>query len=163
MVRRVAEDASEQRVLDDIAEHGWHCVHILEDDEGPGYSFTIGLWASYAHPELIVFGLPAQAAHTILSTVARAAADGEPLDLDSASDALLHRYSCWFAPVPRARYHAHVGYARWYYQGEDFPLRQIVWPSRAGLFPWDEQASADFRAAQPLIGDTPAAASGATP
>jgi hypothetical protein len=163
MVRSVAEDPSEQRVLDDIAEYGWHCVHILEDDEGAGYSFTIGLWATYGHPELIVFGLPAQAAHTIVSTVARAAAEGEPLDPDRPTDALLHDYSCWFAPVPRAQYHDHVGYARWYYQGDEFPLRQIVWPSRAGVFPWDERASAEFRAAQPLIGETPAAALIAAP
>ncbi|MET0377655.1 MAG: DUF4262 domain-containing protein, partial [Spongiibacteraceae bacterium] len=40
---------------------------------------------------------------------------------------------------------------RWYYQGNDFPLHQIVWPSQTGLFPWHPEASAAFRKAQPVI------------
>jgi hypothetical protein len=46
----------------------------------------------------------------------------------------------------------HVGFARWYYDGDDFPVQQVVWPSKTGLFPWHPEASIEFRAKQPVLG-----------
>ncbi|MNL71313.1 hypothetical protein D3C87_1964450 [compost metagenome] len=57
--------------------------------------------------------------------------------------------------VPQAQYRDYVGYARWYYEGNDFTLYQIVWPSRDGHFPWDTDAAAAYVAAQPLLGPAP--------
>ena len=158
MVRTVGEDKSEQKVINDIATYGWHCVNIMADGELPSYSFTIGLFQSYGHPELIIFGLKAEVAHQILAIVADAAKSGDPLDLTQPTDALLNNYSCCFVQVPLTEYRDNVGYCRWYYQGNGFPLYQIVWPSRSGLFPWHPDATSEFRATQPVI----AGASGGT-
>jgi hypothetical protein len=154
MVRTVGEDKSEQKVIDDIAQYGWHCVNIMAEGENVEYSFTIGLFQSYGHPELIIFGLPSSVSHQVLAIAADAAKAGSPLDLTRPTDALLNNYSCCFVEVPFSEYRDHVGYARWYYQGNNFPLYQIVWPSRSGLFPWHHQATAEFRGAQPVLGQT---------
>jgi hypothetical protein len=61
---------SEQKVIDDIADFGWHCVNTLAEDEHVAYSFTVGLFQSYGHPELIIFGLPSQVAHQVLAIAA---------------------------------------------------------------------------------------------
>ena len=151
MVRTIGEDESEQKVIDDIADFGWHCVHIIAEEDLPEYSFTVGLFQTYKHPELIIFGLPSKVSHQILGIVADAVKTGQPFDLAQPTDALISNYSCCFAQVPTSEYHEHVGYCRWYYRGNDFPLYQIVWPSRAGLFPWHPQAAPEFRAAQPVI------------
>jgi hypothetical protein len=155
MVREVGEDASEQQVIDDVATYGWHCVNIHPEDEHAGYAFTVGLFKSYGHPELIIFGLPGKVAHQILAIAADAAKSGNPIDLTRPSDELLNDYSCCFGEVPRSQYYEHVGYCRWYYQGDDFPLYQVVWPSRAGLYPWDPEVSPDFKGAQPVIARVP--------
>jgi hypothetical protein len=151
MVRTVGEDKSEQKVIDDIATYGWHCVNIFAEGDDPAYSFTIGLFQSYGHPELIIFGLRSEIAHQILSIAADAAKAGVPLDLTQPTDAFLNNYLCCFVQVPLTEYHDHVGYCRWYYQGNDFPLYQIVWPSRSGLFPWHPEATSEFRATQPVL------------
>src|SRR5690348_5316221 len=114
MVRTVAEDESEQKVLDDIKNFGWHCVHILAEHDLPQYSFTVGLFESYGHPELIMFGLASETAHQILGIAADAAMSGQPLDLTQPSDALLKDYLCCFAQVPTSEYHEHVGFCCWY-------------------------------------------------
>ena len=158
MIRIAGEDESEQKVIDDIAAHGWHCVNILAEGNLPPYSFTVGLFHSYGHPELIIFGLRSEVAHQILAIAADAAKNGAPLDLSQPSDELINSYSCCFAQVPISEYRDHVGYCRWYYHGNEFPLYQIVWPSRAGLFPWHPDATAEFRSIQPVI----AGASGGT-
>ena len=150
-VRAIAEDKSEQRILDNIAEFGWHCAHILAEGEYVEYSFTVGLFKSYGHPELIIFGLSSAIAHDVLSIAALAAQQGAPLDLSAPADALLHGHPCCFVEVPASQYYEHVGFCRWYYQGNGFPLYQIVWPSRSGLFPWHPDASPEFKSAQPVI------------
>lgn len=155
MVRTVAEDAGEQKVLDDIARYGWHCVNILaEGGEGP-YSFTVGLFQTHQHPELIIFGLKSETAHKVLFNVVEGLSHGRRLDLNAATDELLNGYSCCFAEVPATLYHEHVGFAVWYYRGNNFPLYQIVWPSREGYFPWHPKASQEFRQCQPVIGHSP--------
>jgi Domain of unknown function (DUF4262) len=32
----------DEQVRADIATYGWHVIKVLEDDEGPGFAFTIG-------------------------------------------------------------------------------------------------------------------------
>jgi hypothetical protein len=152
MVRTIGEDAKEQRVIDDVTKFGWHCVHILAEGDLPEYSFTVGLFHTFEHPELIIFGLHSDVAHQILTAAANSAKAGQPLDLSQTTEALLNNYSCCFVQVPASEYYEHVGFCRWYYQGNEFPLYQIVWPSRSGLFPWHTQAPQEFRVAQPVLG-----------
>lgn len=155
MVRQAGEDASEQKVIDDIATHGWHCVHISGDEEGPGYSFTIGVFHSFGLPEFLIMGLPQATAQQILDVALDAARSGAVTDFTATTDALLKGHACAFVRVPEAQYRNYVGYARWYYQGNDFTVQQIVWPSRDGHFPWDAGAGDAYVASQPLLGAAP--------
>ena len=54
--QRVAKDEPERIVLNNINEFGWHAVNVIEDDGHPPWSFTIGLYETWQHPELIVIG-----------------------------------------------------------------------------------------------------------
>jgi len=154
-VRTAGEDAKEQRLLDDISKYGWHCVNVLaEGEEGP-YSFTVGLFHTHKHPELIIFGLKSEVARKILSNAVEGLPQGKRLDLNAPTDELLVGYSCCFVEVPVSQYREHVGFARWYYGGNEFPLYQIVWPSRDGYFPWHPKASQEFRQCQPVVGHSP--------
>src|SRR5437899_8586697 len=132
MVQRTATDEGERKVLGDIAEYGWHCLNVLEENGQAPWTFTIGLFETWKHPELIVFGLKRDVAHKVLNVVAVGLAEGRRIDLSKPTDELLERLSCHFVEVPKRHYHEHVGFARWYYQGNKFPLYQIVWPSREG-------------------------------
>jgi len=152
MARLTGSDATEQKVIDDVAQFGWHCVNILAEDGLGPYAFTIGLFQTYAHPEFIIFGLPGDVAHKILTIAAEFIRQGRPLDLSAPTDELIDNYPSVFVEVPQTQYYDHVGLCRWYYEGNSFPLYQIVWPSRSGHFPWHPEASAGFRAYQPVLG-----------
>lgn len=152
MVRKIGEDASEQKVIDDIARYGWHCVNILAEDDLPGFAFTVGNFQTSKHPEFIIFGLQSEVAHQVLDLAVCGLNSGAIFDLSAPTDELLNGYSCIFVQVPVAEYREHVGYCRWYYEGDTFPLYQIVWPSKDGKFPWHADATDSFRAAQPVLG-----------
>ena len=155
MVQSTATDDGERKVLDDIAKYGWHCLNILEENDQPPWAFTIGLFQTWKHPELIVFGLKRAVAHEILNIVAQGLAENRRMDLSQPTDDLLQSGGCVFVEVPQSQYHEHVGFARWYYQGNNFPLYQIVWPSRDGWFPWNAKAPESFRLWQPVLAQMP--------
>lgn len=152
MPKMTATDSGEQKLLDNIRKFGWHCMQVFGDDQHEAFSYTVGLFHTYGHPELLIYGLPSEVAHTILSIAVDAIANGKAINRGEPTDALLEGYSCVFVPVPSTEYPEHVGFARWYYDGDSFPVEQIIWPSRAGLFPWHPEASLEFRTKQPVLG-----------
>lgn len=152
MVRKTCDDESDRKLIDDIATYGWHCVRIAAEENLPCFAFTVGVFHSYQHPEFIIFGLRSDIAHRVLTLAIDGMRSGAIFDLALPTDELLNGYPCVFIRVPEAEYFEHVGFGRWFYEGNDFPLYQIVWPSRAGLFPWHPDASEAFRAEQPVLG-----------
>jgi hypothetical protein len=51
---RTAKDESERKTLSDIKTHGLHIVHVFEDEENPRFSYTVGLYENYLHPEILL-------------------------------------------------------------------------------------------------------------
>jgi hypothetical protein len=55
---REPKDDHERKALADVQNHGWHVLKVMEDDRGPAFAYTVGLYHSFRHPELIIVGLP---------------------------------------------------------------------------------------------------------
>ncbi len=154
-----ATDAPEQKALRDIEKYGWHIVHVAPEGDSPGWSFTIGLHHGFGHPELVVFGVPHQAAHDILNVAGEAIKGGKTYEVGPAYLDFLEGYAIEFRPVQERWFAPFLGLAVWYYQGVGFPVRQMFWPSRDHHMPWDAEASDSLRDSQPLLyEDDPAAA-----
>jgi len=145
-------DPSEQKLLDDVAEFGVHVVHVPEDDEGPGYSFTVGLWHSFEQPEIVVFGLDQDIAHDVLNAIADEAAEERKYLADTRHDDVLIGYPVRFLGVPKQRHDDVLGAAVWAYDGADFPAVQLVWPDKQGRWPWEPGVREGFAEAQPVLG-----------
>jgi hypothetical protein len=145
-------EASRQKVVDDVAEHGWMCVHLrAEGHEGP-YSYTVGLFRTYSHPELAVFGLSGEVAHQVLNNAVALIQQGHALDPSQPVSGLVEDCSCLLASVPVMELQRYFGICRSYYEGDRFAMLQIIWPTRQGQFPWDASSTAGFRAMQPIVG-----------
>ena len=145
-------DEVDRKVLDDVAEYGWHDLHIHpRPDDDPSWSFTIGLWSSYGHPELITFGLDHRVAHDLLTTAAQAAAEGRTYAAGEESDDFLEGYPVRFVAVGPQWLGAFMGYAQWFHETTDVPVLQLVWPDREGRWPWDPACSTP-PGEQPVLG-----------
>lgn len=117
-----------QQVRDGIAQHGWICVHIMAEEGEAPYSFTVGLFRTFSHPELIVFGLSSEAAHAIFSRAVEHIQQGTDLAHDPSPD-LIEGIDCETRSVPVELYPRYVALCRQYYEGDRFPLLQIAWTS----------------------------------
>jgi Domain of unknown function (DUF4262) len=151
--QRATRDDLDKIVISNINEFGWHCVNVIEDDGHPPWSYTIGLYETWNHPELIVVGRSRATSHAMLKTLA------DDIELNCPphpSDTnLLIGMKCHYIEVNPRYYCDYVGFALWYYRKRRFPLHQIVWPNSDGLYPWDENASKAFKEWQPVLGNAP--------
>jgi hypothetical protein len=91
--------------------------------------------------------------HLMLNGAGEAVRAGQPYAAGQSYDNILEGYSCTFRPVPHKHYHAYLGSARWYYEGDDFPVLQLIWPDREHRYPLAAPADAWIRKAQPILAD----------
>ena len=147
------ENPGEEKLVGDVTAHGWHVVKVAEDDQGPGFTYTVGLWQSFRHPEVILVGLPGETAHVILNDLGEAVRRGEHFEAGTESEVFLEGYPVTFRPVPEDRQWPYFGFARWFYDGGAFPALQLVFPDREHRWPWQDGVAAGFRAQQPVIAD----------
>jgi hypothetical protein len=144
----------EQNVLLNVEKYGWHCTSVSPGEGQPDsspFSYTVGLYQTYGASELVMFGLPGETAHSILSIYANRLEEGRPISLEQPSHDLINDYPCVFVQVPNERYNDYVYSALWFYAEVPFPLHQVVWPNRQGQFPWHPQASLAFQQEQPVL------------
>jgi hypothetical protein len=154
-IQRIAKDEPEKIVLSNIAEHGWHCVNVLEDNGSPPWSFTIGLHETWDHPEFIIIGRSRATSHEILKTLADDIESNSQPDLSDPNGHLLLGMKCHFLRVDTRYYSDYVGFALWFYRKRQFPLYQIVWPNNDGQHPWHPHTAKSFEEWQPVLGAHP--------
>jgi hypothetical protein len=143
----------DEKVKADVEEFGWHVIKAEEDASGPGFAFTIGLTHNFGRPELIVFGLPPDVMHQILNLAGdNIRACTEKFESGMKTTELLEGYAWAFIEFPKSSYHDFLGYAIWFYKGEEFDVLQCVWPDKAGRFPWEAGVLDEFKKNQPVPG-----------
>ena len=155
MVRTLeeAEDDAERKVISDIAEFGWHVILIAEDDEGPAFAFTIGLGPTLGHPELLMVGQKHKLMHIVLNNLGDDLRKGKRFAHGDTSTDIVDDFTCAFVAVAKENYREWLGFARWYYRGNDFDALQIVWPDQQDRLPWDEGVADWMARVQPVLGE----------
>jgi Domain of unknown function (DUF4262) len=146
--------APDSKVLTDIRTNGFHILGVFpsQDEEGPNWAFSIGLFHSFRHPEVIVCGLSLNTCMSVVSLIGNHVKTGGRYDPEVMYDDLLESpYRCTFRPVSPTQYRSHVGYALWFYDPDRFPLLQCFWTDKDVRFPWDEGCDAYVQEAQPLL------------
>lgn len=152
MTRKAASNPFEQMILDNICRYGWHSNSVGTALDASIFAYTVGFFHSYRHPELLVFGLTPESAHGLFTAAARMIARGRALDTSTPTEELLVARACIPVDVPRRFYAEFATSARWYYNGNRFPMYQVVWPSDDGLYPWNPKAPDAFVREQPVLG-----------
>jgi hypothetical protein len=143
--------ADDEKLLADVREYGWHVIKVPDTEETPGWAFSIGLFRNFNHPEIIIFGLGLDVSHDVINAVGDEVKAGKSFVVDELYQDLIETYSCTFRPVNQIWYDHFLGYASWFYKGQDYPVLQCIWPDRNHLFPWDPEFNPNWVWAQPLL------------
>jgi hypothetical protein len=143
--------AADRKIIHDVNTHGWHVMKIMSERDDPGWAFTIGLFRTFGHPEVVIFGLESGVMHTILNSVGELIRSGATFCDGSETEEVLERYRCKFRSVDRFWYLHVLGYATWFYGGSDFPTLQLHWPDKLHRYPWDPSFETDLLSQEPLL------------
>ena len=144
-------DQHEQEFVTQIRECGWFSTSVFADDEGPGFSYTTGFWVNLGVPEVILFSLDSKIAHDVLRDIYRDAKNGRRFPTAARVSDIFASTHAFLFPVSRRHYAEYLGWSRWFYGGDEFPCLQLVWPDKAGRFPWDDGFEERFKGLQPDI------------
>ena len=154
MVRSLTDDnldGSDRKLLSDIDRVGWHVVMILEEDGTPGWSFSVGLFETFKHPEVVVFGLPLELSGQVINGIGADIQKGKTFESGQEYPEILDGVLCTYRPVLRQWYRPFLGYAMWYYRGLEFPVLQCIWPDKQQHYPWQPEFKKAWLSAQPLL------------
>jgi hypothetical protein len=144
-------DEHDRKLLADVERVGWHVIGVEEDEKGPGFAYSIGMHRSLDHAEIILVGLNVPVMHRLINIIGEQIRSGCRFEhLDESGD-VLEAYNVCFRRVGKRHYPGYLGYARWYYQGDDFPVLQCVWPDSQHRYPWHPGAWRGFTRRQPVL------------
>ncbi len=142
-----------KKLVDNIENFGLQVMHVLADESEPRFSYSIGLFQSYKHPEIIIIGLKQELSHILINNMAEEIKNGQIyLPLNYYPD-ILDDFECYFVRVNTSNYDEYVGQAQQYYRGDDFPLIQCIYPTIKGIFPWEEDWPQNIKDLQPILGE----------
>ena len=135
-----------------IQTYGLQIRSIDATDYSPSFSYSIGLFERYQHPEIICFGLSPQISNTIINHIAQVIQSGEVITLDAYYfDVFFENRHCQFLPVNPLNIADYFGIAQCYYQDQVFPAIQLIWTDRHDKFPWEDDFEDVFLYTQPLL------------
>jgi hypothetical protein len=148
------EDDIERRVLQDVSSFGCHVIKVMEDESGPGFAYSVGLFHNFDHPEILIVGLDLDLMHAIINNLKDAIEAGTHFQPDKQVEGILEGFDCTFRQVAVAHYPELLGCAIWFYAGNNFPTLQCVWPDMQGRFPWEANFNLKLRTRQPVYDST---------
>lgn len=146
-------DAGEKKALDDIEKYGCHVIHVLEDEEGPPFSYSVGVQKTSGVPEVIVIGLKQTIAHFVVNEYNSRVRAGERFAPGTRHEGFLEGFRVQFEVVTPAHFDDYLGWDKWLYGGKNFEVLQIIYPTTDGIWPWEPRASEWFRERQPILSD----------
>ena len=142
----------DKEVQDNIDKFGLNVRHVFSNDNLPPFSYSIGLFRSYGHPEIIMIGLKQELAHTLINNMAYDIKEGKTFAPFKFEADILDDFDCYFIDVDKSNYDEYVGGAQRYYDGDGFPLLQCIYPTVKGIYPWEDEWPEEIKNLQPILG-----------
>jgi len=138
----------DERTIRHVEEFGCSVVSVKRTKYASGWSYTVGVFDTSGKPEIITVGLLPERAHFALNEAARLLRSGVDITSGRHRD-LIGEVECEFRPVDPKWVEHLMGWAVWYYGGDDFPVLQAVYPDLQNRFPGEEGFNKSFE--QPLM------------
>ncbi|MGW5224801.1 DUF4262 domain-containing protein [Nocardia niigatensis] len=127
---------ADQRLVDNISEHGWGVLAIPDTDTTGPWAFTVGLWHTYRVPEVAIFGIPPQNVIAILNLIGGQVTASAQLHTGQWIDDVLPDHRMKLRPVAEPWRRPLFGTAMRYYRATpSWPVLQCMWPDRSHRFP----------------------------
>jgi hypothetical protein len=147
-------DNEDQKAHDDIEQFGCHVINVMEGEEEPQFTYSIGINKKQDKPDLIIVGLKRELAHSVINNYKDRLLDGETFETGVFYSGFLGNFDVCFIEVDKSHYKDHFGWGLWLHEGDNFNVLQLVWPTTDGQWPWSTEKSDFYKWAQPILNDS---------
>lgn len=154
-VGRLSVDEGEEQALRDIEEYGCHVIHVLAEGESPPFSYSVGIQKAAGRPECVVIGLKQPIAHFVVNEYNRRVRAGDKFVPGEYYAGFIEGFDVLVETVEREFYREYFGWDLWLYDGANFEVLQIIYPTTDGVWPWECDEADWFRTRQPLLTRNP--------
>jgi Domain of unknown function (DUF4262) len=144
------EDLLEETKLN-IEKFGLQVILVTSSGYLPSFGYSVGLWETYQHPEIICFGLPTTLTHAIINDVAEIIKNRERIQVNKPYTDIFKNSRAEFITVAPDNIEDYFNTAIIHFDTNDFPAIQLVWTDRNDKFPWEEDFEEEFIYDQPLL------------
>ena len=150
----VPRDTHETRVVQNVRKYGCHVTTVACDlDYGtPDYVHSVGFYARFDRPEVIVMGVSAQAGAKAVNELRRRFASGWTIQGGDVIEGLFEERKAYVQDVDVTDASAYIDWLLWFYTPIRcmFPFVQILWADKEGRFPSDPECHPSVREIQML-------------
>lgn len=151
----VRTDEGMRRWLIETAERdGAAVIHIDETSTTAPFAFSVGLWRCCGRPEVIVVGLPPDAARVLVNAYIGRSRSGQMFAAGTLYRGFLENCEVTFEHVAHRFYPEWLGHGFLMYGPEGFPALQMLVSTPDGAWPWDDDAPEGLAQWQPVLTDT---------
>ena len=155
------QDELDERIYREVFTAGCSILSFGSCDTAPEFTYSVGLYLNFLHPEILVMGLHPTTAHGLITRLLHEASQGSTLAADSVRQDLFEdSRPVRFRAVPEERYLDYLGRnCNFYFSlfGKQsglydfgFPVLQAIWPDRDGHFPDEPGCDPRFSAVHAL-------------
>jgi hypothetical protein len=134
-----------------IEKFGLQVIMVGSTNYSSSFSYSVGLWETYKHPEIICFGLSNDLGHAIINDVAEIIKQGKFISVGKEYTEIFAKSRATFLEVDRRNIEDYFGAALNYYDEKEFKALQLIWTDRNDKFPWEENFEEEFLYKQPLL------------
>ncbi len=132
-------DSEETQLVDCVKRRGAIVVTTPYNLEYkvPDYAHSVGFYANFGQPEVIIMGVSADTGVAILTEIRRKISQGMKLRENEVVTGLLKGRDFLFVSLDLYDALDHVDWLLWFYTPVrcKFPLMQALWPDKQGRFP----------------------------
>lgn len=128
----------------------------MADNDEPCFTYSIGINKQLQLPDIVIVGLKREIAQWIAQEYNHRLKQGEIFEVGKLYSGFLEGFDICFEKVSKRHYPDYFGWGIWLHQGDKFEVLQLIWPSTAGFWPWDDsnKTSDYYKWAQPILNET---------
>lgn len=155
------QDLLDEQIYREVLSDGCSILSFSSSATAPEFTYSVGLYLNFLHPEILLMGLHPDTARGIISRIREEAIKGQTIEAGSVRHDLFDDgRELRFRPVPQERYLDYVPrncnlyfslFLRDASRDFGFPVLQGIWQDRGGSFPDDPDCDPAFVAIHRLV------------
>ena len=127
-----------QVIANNVLSRGYHLINVLGDarTEQPTVTYSVGLFHTFRHPEIVMFGVPKELSNVVLDTLIKTwVIEQKQVFMAGETYRGLTNRPAEFSIIPQNLVDTHLTGCRWFYSNKEFPVLECIWGLKSAKLP----------------------------